>query len=235
MQHLYWRNTKESIKNEYELPPLIEDLVLLNFTPLEAFIYRDCRNNYDIGMHPPPSPPLLHLLSSPPRSSPSLSPHPLAAEQTQVCSSAARTSTVYSALFRSDSSTLTPAPSITNTTVHDKLIEHVKVKRGREGERERGSGSERREGGERGRGEEEQRRVGEEQKLIIGAGKDTQLSWENRGAQSGYQKTRQNRKATKHQTTTTSAKSSRAGGGVREEDQYRHATQSKAGAAETIS
>ena len=68
MQHLYWRNTKESIKNEYELPPLIEDLVLLNFTPVEAFIYRDCRNNYDIGMSPPPfllSPLSSRLVSSP--------------------------------------------------------------------------------------------------------------------------------------------------------------------------
>eukprot|EP00026_Physarum_polycephalum_P000926 Phypoly_transcript_00927.p1 GENE.Phypoly_transcript_00927~~Phypoly_transcript_00927.p1 ORF type:complete len:463 (-),score=52.44 Phypoly_transcript_00927:1029-2417(-) len=48
MQHLFWRNTKETIKNEYELPPLIEDLVLLDFTPVESFIYRDCVNNYDI-------------------------------------------------------------------------------------------------------------------------------------------------------------------------------------------
>jgi hypothetical protein len=41
LNNLYWRNTKENVKNEYELPPLIEDLVLLNFTPIESVLYTD--------------------------------------------------------------------------------------------------------------------------------------------------------------------------------------------------
>eukprot|EP00026_Physarum_polycephalum_P006091 Phypoly_transcript_06132.p1 GENE.Phypoly_transcript_06132~~Phypoly_transcript_06132.p1 ORF type:complete len:588 (+),score=154.11 Phypoly_transcript_06132:77-1765(+) len=44
MNNLYWRNTKESIKNEYTIPPLVEDLVLLEFTQIEQLLYQDCAN-----------------------------------------------------------------------------------------------------------------------------------------------------------------------------------------------
>lgn len=30
--NLFWRNTKDSVKDEYNIPPLVEDLVLLDFT-----------------------------------------------------------------------------------------------------------------------------------------------------------------------------------------------------------
>lgn len=49
MENLMWRNTKESIKNECEIPPLVEDLVLLDFTPIEALLYKDCQNNLASG------------------------------------------------------------------------------------------------------------------------------------------------------------------------------------------
>jgi len=41
-QNLYWRNTKESIKDQYQLPTLTEDLVLLNLTDFEKTLYADC-------------------------------------------------------------------------------------------------------------------------------------------------------------------------------------------------
>lgn len=46
MNNLYWRNTKESVKNEYEIPPVVEDLKLLNFTPIEKILYSDCAYNF---------------------------------------------------------------------------------------------------------------------------------------------------------------------------------------------
>lgn len=32
VNNLYWKNTKESVKDEYEVPPLVEDLQLVDFT-----------------------------------------------------------------------------------------------------------------------------------------------------------------------------------------------------------
>lgn len=37
MSNLYWRNTKESVKDEYTIPDYIEDLILLDFTGLSLF------------------------------------------------------------------------------------------------------------------------------------------------------------------------------------------------------
>jgi hypothetical protein len=50
LNNLFWRNTKESVKNEYELPPVIEDLVLLDYTHIEKALYSDFKNNADISM-----------------------------------------------------------------------------------------------------------------------------------------------------------------------------------------
>jgi len=41
--NLYWRNTKESIKSEYEVPPFVEEVILLDFHPVEAILYEDAR------------------------------------------------------------------------------------------------------------------------------------------------------------------------------------------------
>lgn len=41
MNNLYWRNTKESVKDEYVVPGVVEDLVLLNFTDVEKAMYFD--------------------------------------------------------------------------------------------------------------------------------------------------------------------------------------------------
>ena len=35
----FWRNTKDSIKNEYDIPPVRDDLELVSLTPLEQFMY----------------------------------------------------------------------------------------------------------------------------------------------------------------------------------------------------
>ena len=48
VSNLYWRNTKDSVKGEYQIPPLVEDLILLDFSGTS----------------------LLHLLLSPPPLSP---------------------------------------------------------------------------------------------------------------------------------------------------------------------
>ncbi len=37
--NLVWRNTKESVKGEYEVPSLVEDLVLLELNPAERLLY----------------------------------------------------------------------------------------------------------------------------------------------------------------------------------------------------
>jgi hypothetical protein len=40
MDYLYWKNTKESVRDEYKIPPLVEDLNLLDFTGIFIiFIY----------------------------------------------------------------------------------------------------------------------------------------------------------------------------------------------------
>lgn len=54
LNNLYWRNTKESVKNEYELPPVVEDLVLLDYTPIEAVLYKDFSVYASNGTPPPP-------------------------------------------------------------------------------------------------------------------------------------------------------------------------------------
>ena len=56
LDHLFWRNTKASVANEYELPSFIEDLVLLNFTPIESVIYQECIRKFGSGI------PSLHAL-----------------------------------------------------------------------------------------------------------------------------------------------------------------------------
>jgi hypothetical protein len=50
MNNLYWRNTKESIKNEYELPPLVDDVVFLELTPIELALYNDCVTCFPEGI-----------------------------------------------------------------------------------------------------------------------------------------------------------------------------------------
>jgi hypothetical protein len=45
---LYWRNTKESIKDQYQLPTLTEDLVLLDLTDFEKALYADCEGKQGI-------------------------------------------------------------------------------------------------------------------------------------------------------------------------------------------
>ena len=39
--NLYWRNTKESVKDEYTVPEVVEDLVLLDFTEVEKVLYEE--------------------------------------------------------------------------------------------------------------------------------------------------------------------------------------------------
>lgn len=41
LNNLYWRNTRESIKNEYEIPPVVQDLVLLDLDPIERAAYKN--------------------------------------------------------------------------------------------------------------------------------------------------------------------------------------------------
>jgi SNF2 family DNA or RNA helicase len=64
VDNLFWRNTKESIKQEYKMVDTKQEVVLLEFTPIEAAIYEDlkfaaskanaprefcCKLNYDWG------------------------------------------------------------------------------------------------------------------------------------------------------------------------------------------
>lgn len=37
------------MKNEYELPPVVEDLVLLDYTPIEAILYKDYSEYAEMG------------------------------------------------------------------------------------------------------------------------------------------------------------------------------------------
>ena len=38
VNNLCWRNTKESIKNEYEIPPVVDDTVVCTLSPIEATV-----------------------------------------------------------------------------------------------------------------------------------------------------------------------------------------------------
>lgn len=38
--NLVWRNTKSSVQQEFSIPPLVDDLILLNFSPIESIIYK---------------------------------------------------------------------------------------------------------------------------------------------------------------------------------------------------
>jgi hypothetical protein len=43
LSNFYWRNTKGSIPQEdYEIPPFKNQLVLLDFQPIEKALYDDC-------------------------------------------------------------------------------------------------------------------------------------------------------------------------------------------------
>jgi hypothetical protein len=46
LNNFYWRNTKESVKNdEYNLPPYTEDVQLCDFNEVEKSLYDDCLDN----------------------------------------------------------------------------------------------------------------------------------------------------------------------------------------------
>lgn len=41
LREFYWRHTKETVKDEYKIPKIVEELVLLEFDEIEAAIYAD--------------------------------------------------------------------------------------------------------------------------------------------------------------------------------------------------
>lgn len=41
VSNLFWRNTKESAKDEYKVPDLVEDVILLDLTDIERALYED--------------------------------------------------------------------------------------------------------------------------------------------------------------------------------------------------
>ena len=41
MNNLFWRNTKASVKDEYQIPAVVEDLVLLDLTDIEMALYKN--------------------------------------------------------------------------------------------------------------------------------------------------------------------------------------------------
>ena len=41
MNNLFWRNTKASVKDEYQIPAVVEDLVLLDLTDVEMALYKN--------------------------------------------------------------------------------------------------------------------------------------------------------------------------------------------------
>jgi DNA repair protein RAD5 len=46
LNNFYWRNTKESVgKDEYNLPPYVEDIVIHDFAQIERCLYDDCLDN----------------------------------------------------------------------------------------------------------------------------------------------------------------------------------------------
>eukprot|EP00026_Physarum_polycephalum_P001180 Phypoly_transcript_01181.p1 GENE.Phypoly_transcript_01181~~Phypoly_transcript_01181.p1 ORF type:complete len:926 (+),score=269.55 Phypoly_transcript_01181:822-3599(+) len=45
VENLYWRNTKESIKDEFEIPDTVEDVVLLDFTDVERAFYNEAQTD----------------------------------------------------------------------------------------------------------------------------------------------------------------------------------------------
>lgn len=41
MNNLYWRTTKDAVKDEFTVPPVVEDVVLLDFSDTEKALYQD--------------------------------------------------------------------------------------------------------------------------------------------------------------------------------------------------
>lgn len=44
MNNLFWRQTKQSVKDEYQIPPVLEDLILLDLTDIEKASHTHARD-----------------------------------------------------------------------------------------------------------------------------------------------------------------------------------------------
>jgi hypothetical protein len=47
VDNLFWRNTKESVKGEMKVPPIVEELILMEFSEVERAMYRDAQGDLE--------------------------------------------------------------------------------------------------------------------------------------------------------------------------------------------